>query len=364
MDFEILKNTDNTAYDGCDFVLRLPAERKEVRILQLTDMQIIDSVQRRTPDRIRADEISAWMPEHFDAQCGNHIRALVAHSRPDLILLTGDIVYGSFDDTGKTLRYICELMDSFGIAWAPTFGNHDNESLMGVDWQCEQFYKSTYCMFRRGTVSGNSNYTVGIAVGDALLRVIHMLDTNGCKGTDPSIVRQEGIFPDQLSLIRDNTKRIRQAQGREIPAFAAFHIPISGFKQAEYAKGYRKKEEDCFAIGVDVPLRDTDFGSCFESYNTIDIGEDGIGFLRSMSIDGVFVGHRHTNSSSISYEGIRWTFGLKTGQYDYHLPYQIGGTLIRLCGEAFDITHIPSLVHCAPMPSGARIFKNFFTDGN
>ena len=367
MGFEILKNLENTVFDGCDVVVRLPEERKrrEVRVLQLTDMQIIDSTQRRTPDRIRPDEIAAWDPKNFDVQCGDHIRSLVTHSRPDLIILTGDIVYGSFDDSGRTLQYICSLMDSLGVAWAPTFGNHDNESAMGVDWQCEQFYQSRYCVFKRGTVSGNSNYTVGLAVGDRLLRVIHMLDSNGCKhSNDPSVIKAEGIFPDQLALVRENTERIRASQGREVPAFAAFHIPITAFKEAEYAKGYRTSEDDCFEIGVNVSAKDFDFGASFEAYNTIDIGENACEFLRAQGIDGVFVGHRHTNFTSISYEGIRWTFGLKTGQYDYHLPYQIGGTLIRLVDEDFDITHLPSLVRCARMPVGARIFKDFFENGN
>ena len=367
MSFEILKNLENTVFDGCDFVVRLPEERRgrEVRVLQLTDMQIIDSTQRRTPDRIRPDEIAAWDPKNFDVQCGDHIRSLVTQTRPDLIILTGDIVYGSFDDSGKTLRYICELMDSLGVAWAPTFGNHDNESEMGVDWQCEQFYQSRYCVFKRGTVSGNSNYTVGLSVGDTLLRVIHMIDSNGCKNTnDPSVVKEEGIFPDQLAMFADNGRRVCAAQGRDIPAFAAFHIPITAFKEAEYAKGYRTSDDDFYEIGVNVSAKDTDFGACFEKYTTIDLGENACELLRGLNIDGVFVGHRHTVSSSISHKGIRFTFGFKTGQYDYHLPYQIGGTLIRLLGDAFDITHVPSLVHCAKMPVGARIFKNFFEDGN
>ena len=58
--FKILKD-EGGVFAGCDFVVQLPREREgsEVRILQLTDMQIIDSLQRRTPDRIRPDEIEA-----------------------------------------------------------------------------------------------------------------------------------------------------------------------------------------------------------------------------------------------------------------------------------------------------------------
>ena len=353
MSSTILREVKNTLFDGCDFVVQLSEDRKGtgVKILQITDMQIIDAAQRRRPDRIRPDEIAAWGREKFDALCGNHIRSLVAQSRPDLIILTGDIVYGSFDDAGTTYRYMCDLMDSFQIPWAPVFGNHDNESFMGVTWQCEQFEKCNYCLFKRGEVSGNGNYTVGVAVGDTLIRVLHMLDSNGCcGGTDPSIVKIEGIYPDQLALVADNTARIRSAQKREVPAFMAFHIPVDCFKQAEIAKGYRQGNDDTYVIGVDVEAKDNDFGFCHETYRTLKT--DGfIEFLNEHNVDGVFVGHVHNACYCISYQGVSWTFGLKTGQYDYHIPYQLGGMLITLTGGDFSVNAIQSLLPCGTMPT-------------
>lgn len=353
MSVTILKNLNNSIFDGCDFVVQLPESRKgtNIKILQLTDMQIIDAAQRRRPDRIRPDEIAAWSSDKFDVMCGNHIRSLVAQSSPDLILLTGDIVYGSFDDAGTTFRYICELMDSFKLPWAPVFGNHDNESFKGVAWQCEQFENCEYCLFKRGNVSGNGNYTVGVAVGNTLVRVIHMLDSNGCCSCDdPAVVKVEGIYPDQLELIKSNTARIRLAQKREIPAFVAFHIPVDCFREAERAKGYRKEEEDKYVIGVDVPAKDNDFGFAYETHRVIKTN-NFCEFLQSQNINGVFVGHFHSTCYCISYKGVAWTFGLKTGQYDYHIPYQLGGTLITLTGNDFSVNAIQSLLPCGAMPT-------------
>lgn len=353
MSTTILRELKNTPFDGCDFVVQLPENRKgkPVNILQLTDMQIIDAEQRRYPDRLRIDEVAAWGSDKFDSMCGNHVRSLVTQARPDLIILTGDIVYGSFDDAGTTFRYICEMMDSFQIPWAPVFGNHDNETAMGVAWQCEQFEKCEYCLFKRGTVSGNSNYTVGVAIGDTLIRVLHMLDSNGCCScNDPSVVKIEGIYPDQMEMVADNTARIRAAQKREIPAFAAFHIPVDCFKEAEIAKGYRKGNEDFYIIGVDMPAKDNDFGLCYEVYRTIPT-ENFYDFLKGNNINGVFVGHIHKACYSISYKDIAWTFGLKTGQYDYHLPYHLGGMLITLIDEEFSVRTIQTLCPCGPMPT-------------
>ena len=104
---------------GCDFILDLPIERKgtPIRLLQLTDMQIIDAEQRRTPDRLRIDEIIAWSPDRFDENFGDHVRSLVATTCPDMIFLTGDMVYGSFDDAGTTFEWFCSFMSSLGIPW-------------------------------------------------------------------------------------------------------------------------------------------------------------------------------------------------------------------------------------------------------
>ena len=363
MSFEILKYDENSIFNGCDFVVRLPENRAntEIKILQITDMQVIDASQRRTPERLRADEVEAWAPENFDLQYGNHVRSLITQTKPDLIIITGDIVYGSFDDEGTTLLRSIELMDSFKIPWAPVFGNHDNESKRGVDWQCEMLEKSEYCLFRRGEVTGNGNYSVGVAVGDRLVRVLHMLDSNGCWGSsDPAIKHEAGIYQDQLDLVKKNTDLIRTAQGRKVPAFAAYHIPSNDFILAEEKKGYKTGENDEYVLGVDFPAKDDDFGFCLQKRHYIKDGNYLDVFLEN-DIDGVFAGHVHDNCLSISYGGIVWTLGLKTGQYDHHVPYQIGGTLIRLIGERFTVTHIPSLVRCAIMPGRAPMFSGLLS---
>lgn len=364
MDMNIIKNTKNTMFEGCNFVVQLPPDRINgtATVLQLTDIQFIDASQRRTPDRIRPDEIEAWLPENFDGQCCNHIRSLVAQTRPDLIIITGDIVYGSFDDSGRMLDRFCTFMDSLEIPWAPVFGNHDNECRLGVARQCDRLEQSAFCLFERGSVSGHGNYTVGIAAGERLIRVLHMMDSHGCHGAeDPAVVKAPGLHPDQLELIRHNTAQIQAAQQRKIPAFLAFHIPVDCFLAAEEAKGYG---HGLYTIGVDVPAKDGDFGFCLERY--MPFGTDGhfIEFLHAQQIDGVFVGHIHKNCTSITYENIRWTFGLKTGQYDYHQPYQIGGTMITLWGSSFRVNHVPSLVNGAPMPACAPMFKGLFADGS
>ena len=349
-------------FDGCDSVVVLEENRKDtpIKLLQITDMQFVDSSQLRTPDRLRIDEINAWKRENFDVECADHIKALIAQTKPDLIFITGDIVYGQFDDNGENLKWFCSFMDSFKIPWAPVYGNHDNESKMGVKWQNAQFENSEYCLFKEGNVSGNGNYTVGIAVGDELKRVLYMTDSNGCHDTnDENVIRIPGIYPDQMQYFADCRKRILAKTGRDVPAFMAFHIPTKEFFDGFKAKGYLKEPDDFFNIAVDVEQRDDDFGFKYERNMSIPV-EGFLDFAKSNGVDGVFVGHEHFICTCVSYEGIKWVFGLKTGQYDFHLVGSTGGTLITLREDKFDVNHVPSLVKTGPYPGKSRIFNGFF----
>ncbi len=336
---------------GCDVTLALDGEPgRKIRVLQLTDMQFIDATQRRTPDRLRPDEISAWMPDSFDALAGNQIKSLIAQTRPELILLTGDLVYGSFDDSGRFFERFCGFMESFGIPWAPVFGNHDNESRRGVDFQCELLESLPNCLFVRGSVSGNGNYTVGLTVGGRLVRAFHMLDSHGC-------LRPAGLCPDQLALVRENSRRIREFAG-ELPSFVAFHIPTTDFADAELAKGY--PPEGFYTLGVDIPAHEGDFGAKLERQGRSIECPEFAPLLREIGADAVIVGHCHAINTVIRHDGISWIFGLKTGQYDYHTVGALGGTLYTLEREGFEVVHVPALTKLAPYPGLAPMFTGFF----
>jgi len=341
---------------GVDFVVEVG---KRVKILQFTDMQFIDAEQRRYPDRLRQDEIVAWAPDMLDAQCGNQMRALVAQTCPDLIFITGDMVYGSFDDSGSSFKYFVDLMESFSIPWAPVFGNHDNESKMGVDWQCKMMEEAEHCLFSRGTVTGNCNYTVGIVQNGKLIRVLYMIDSNGCCDCDdPKVEKEEGIFPDQMEWIERTAQNIDEINGK-VPSFMAFHAPTQEFLDVEEAKGYRTKDRRRYTIGVDVESKDGDFG-CRLS-NLIPAKADGMTTAMTKAhVDGVFVGHYHSINTCITYNGVKYVYGLKTGQYDSHIAGQTGGTLIRLDGADMEIYHIAAIAPFAPYPTGGAMHKNYF----
>ena len=338
-----------------DFIVDLPADRP-LRILQLTDMQIIDAAQQRTSDRLSDREIALWQPESIPVQCTDPIRSVVAQTNPDLIIITGDIVYGEFDDSGASLELFCDFMDSFGIPWAPVYGNHDNESLRGVEWQNTRLEASPFCLFKKGSVTGNGNYSILLTVNGKPLRALYMMDSGGCMGSPSESARRgPGFGEDQYAWLYKTAEDMNTAAGEPVPSFLCFHIPTIQFHLAAVHKGYQTaNEHEKYVIGVTSPAKDGDFGCKREPIGCILTPDGFVEKLNALSVDGVFAGHCHANNTSVLWKGIRWTYGLKTGQYDYHTVGQLGGTLITLWDKTFTVAHVPSLTPLAEAPNPPR----------
>lgn len=293
---------------GLDFVLDFDLDR-DIKILQITDTQIIDSAQRRYDERLTAEEIRIWATDQMYNVLFNELDTLICQEEPDLILMTGDNVYGEFDDQGTSFEKLVSFMEGYQIPWAPVFGNHDNEARLGVTWQCQKFEEAKYCLFkRRNEIGGNSNYSIGIAVGGKIQRIIFMLDTNGCsqmqnveKAEDKEALTADIMLHDtQLAWYQEVAAKVNAYAKAKIPSFMCFHVGDAGessFNQKLYPH------------------------------------------LHEAGTDGVFFGHWHKRKDSVVWQGIRWTFGLKTGRYDSS-PQQTGGTVITLNKSGFIVKHV------------------------
>ncbi len=320
---------------------------KELRILQLTDMQVIDSSQKRFPERLVAEETEKWQPQNVKEMLFDSMDRLVEETNPDLIIITGDIIYGEFDDTGKSLLTFIDKMESYNIPWAPVWGNHDNESVLGVDWQCQQFINAKNCLFKKGITVGCSNYIIGIKNSDGeLCRVIYMMDSNGCYNASKLSILQGvkttvGFVSQQMEWMGVSYANICEKYGKSVPSFVCFHIETMDYLRILEQKGYYNSKAFC---KYDIAPNGEDFGGIHENMSA---GEEAISVLptfKAVNVDGAFFGHSHINNASILSDGIRWTFGLKTGLYDYHEKEKVGGTLITLFNKCtqFSIEHIRS----------------------
>ena len=264
-----------------DFTLEVPSIQG-VKILQITDTELTDSSQMRTANVLSSSQKEEYARKNIYANCFNYITELVEREKPDLIILTGDLVNGSFDDNGTMWLRLIEFMDSFNIPWAPVFGALDNQSAKGAAWQREQLALSKNCLFKAGSATGNGDYTIGITDGGVLRRVIYMLDGSA------------EIVDAQVNWMKGVALSVEAAYG-EVPAFV-----FSGQNTA------------------------TDCASDFAAAN----------------VDGVFMSNKPEDNSTTLVDGIYFTYGTKTGSYGEHNEDKLGGTFVTVTanGAQFAIT--------------------------
>lgn len=343
-----------------DFVVEVEEGRSPI-VLQLTDTQIIDAGQQRTAQRLSSVAQTYWATDQVEERCYDYLAEIIGATKPDLILLTGDVVYGEFDDTGSALESFVEFMESFEIPWAPVFGNHDNESAKGVDWQCQQFENAEYCLFKQRELTGNGNYTVGISQGGELKRVFFMLDSNGCGGASSEslanghTVSSVGFGGDQMVWYMETAEEIKTLSPDTKLSFA-FHIQPYAFADAFAKYGFTQGATGNNPINIDLisEKENDDFGYIGRDLkNPWDHEYSVWNGFKELGVDSVFVGHEHCNSASVVYEGIRCQFGQKSSTYDranyidkdgsiigsYYeqLPPLVGGTVIPLSEEDGEI---------------------------
>lgn len=314
---------ENEVLEMVDFIVSVPEGRDPV-ILHLTDMQIIDSSQQRTPTRLGGSGSTQeiyWSPENKDIRCYDYLREIIGATNPDLILITGDLVYGEFDDNGSNFLELIAFMESFKIPWAPVFGNHDNETKMGVDWQCEQLEDAEYCLFLQRELTGNGNYTVGIEQGGRLTRVFFMLDSNGCGGASSESLANghtktgSGFGSNQIDWYTGLATEIKE-NSPQTKLSIAFHIQLAVFGDAFARYGTNGSSSHVDIDRLDEKY-DGDFGYIGAAMKgPWDSGKTVWNGLKDLGFDSILVGHEHANSASIVYEGIRLQYGMKCSTYD------------------------------------------------
>ena len=318
-----------------DFTVEIPDGKAPV-ILHLSDTQMTTS-------------------GNIDGLCYNYIRETVQATKPDLILMTGDLVYGRFDETGSMFKSLIACMESFQIPWAPVFGNHDNESLMGVNWQCQQLEAAKYCLFKQGDLAGNGNYSVGLWQNDNLTRVFYMMDSNGCSSPmidrngnkasqgqgDNKVHTSAGIASDQKLWYASSIATLRKACP-DVKISFAYHIQnsvmntvfnqIEGYSVATNTAGDLKNPIN---LGVETATADGSFGFIGRSPKGPWSGGDYLTELKNLGVDSVFMGHEHCNSASIVYQGVRFQYAQKSSQYDrYNVLLGDGSIVSSAAGKS------------------------------
>ena len=288
-------------------------------------------------------DIVAWAPgqQEYEMVVGT-IREVVRRTQPDLITISGDLSWGM---AVESYVAVADLMDSFGIPWAPVWGNHDHEKAEVTRAAAEEFAKHPLCLFEAGDPAlGLGNYAIVIQENSHPVAALLMADSHA----NAPYVDENGItrsawahlYPNQLDWIK--------AQCRELNTDTALiqHIPIFGYHEV-YQTAYRS-DVDLQALTLEESIGSACWNPGYEG--SIGVQHEGIGsypkdegaleVLVDAGIKAMIVGHDHNNNWIIRHKGIRFVFSLKTGPACYWKPYLNGGTVIKITSQGIgDIYH-------------------------
>lgn len=264
------------------------------------------------------------------------IDKLVNDVQPDLITVTGDNAWA----TDTYIKFVNDI-DSYGIPWAPVMGNHDGQGCISEFWCAYEMYKKDNCLFKFGPKDmGYGNYIINITESGNIIHTLFMMDThsgveedniNGTKGSG-----YDHLWQNQLDWYKWAVNGISTIAGHTVESTVFFHIPVYEYKLA-WNDAY-DTENNCFKEAY----KDTSFGV---NHEDVCCASQNNGFFRLCkdlgSTKNMVCGHDHINSSSIPYNGIRLTYGLKCGAGCYWEEEMSGGTLITVNSKGnAEIQHI------------------------
>ena len=129
-----------------------------------------------------------WMSLKKDSMAMNAIAAMISAEKPDFVIVTGDMAYpvpfqsGTFNNKSGA-KLLAELMETLGVYWTASFGNHDTEAYSFFDREeIAEFYEQyPHCLVRKGAenVDGYANQVFNIVNSDGIItRSLFTLDSH------------------------------------------------------------------------------------------------------------------------------------------------------------------------------------------
>lgn len=298
--------------DGWTFVTD-----REFKVVQLTDIHIGGGLISKDKDR----------------KAMNAVAAMLTYEKPDLVIITGDMVYpvpvqsGTFNNEIST-RMLITLLEKLGVYYAPVFGNHDSEGYslytreeVGDMWADESL---SYSLFKKGPedVYGVGNYVIKVKnTAGKVTNAFYLIDSNEYLDHDPMglLGDYDRIHDDQIEWYKNSVQAI-DAQNDDgdaiFSSYAFFHIPLQEYGDAwnEYAaNGYQDTEnvkyiDGGYHEGDEKVCCSTQSENFFETI--VELG----------STKATFCGHDHVNNAVLNYKGVDLVFGMSIDYLAYIDP--------------------------------------------
>ena len=240
------------------------------------------------------------------------VREMVETEKPDLVVVTGDIIYSAPADS--TLSVVLKTFAQLGVPFSMTFGNHDYDFKTPAVALYNQMQKTPNCVMP--VLQGkNTDYSLSIlsSNGKRTAAVLYCIDTHN-KPAIGGIGGYQWISHNQITWYRQRSMVYKQKNGgRPVPSLAFLHIPLPEFN-------YATDNTQC-------PM----YGSRLEKAYSPSINSGMFASIKEMGdIMGVFCGHDHDNDYAVSYFNVLLAHGRFSGGNTEYNHLKSGARVIVL----------------------------------
>lgn len=223
------------------------------------------------------------------------VREMVQTEKPDLVVVTGDIIYSAPADS--TLSVVLKTFAQLGVPFCMTFGNHDYDFKTPAVALYNQMQKTPNCVMP--VLQGkNTDYSLPIlsSNGKRTAAVLYCIDTHN-KPAIGGIGGYQWISHNQITWYRQRSMVYKQKNGgRPVPSLAFLHIPLPEFNYA--------------TANTQCPM----YGSRLEKAYSPSLNSGMFASIKEMGdIMGVFCGHDHDNDYAVFYFNVLLAHGRFSG---------------------------------------------------
>ncbi len=221
------------------------------------------------------------------------IKTVLAIEKPDLVILTGDII--TQEAPTNDYHLLSKIFDAAKVPWAVVFGNHESERGISRKQLSTLVEEIPGCLNADvGEITGNSNFILQILdENNKPGTLLYCLDSNSYSNLKPNVEGYGWINTSQINwYLRNSRAFTRENMGRVLPALAFFHIPLP-----EYSQAFKQKN------GMVLGVRNED--ECSPEINSGMFAA----MLEGGDVMGCFVGHDHLNDYITSFHGVALTYG-------------------------------------------------------
>jgi len=242
------------------------------------------------------------------------IKATLDAEKPNMVVLTGDIVVGS--PTKKGWDEVLAPLIERKIPYMVTFGNHDDESEMRRHEVAEYVVTKPYLINKRSIVNevrGYLNYSIAIKGSDGKDgAIVYAMDSHAYS-TNPKVKGYGWFAPSQVDWFLKESQKYKVGRQDTLPALAFFHIPLP-----EYTTAFNDMKNKRVGVRYEAECPPAINSGMFSA------------MLNSGDVMGTFVGHDHVNDYLVNYYGIALTYGCFSGSANTYQRKKNGARIITL----------------------------------